>query len=178
MDIIDNEVFNRQKTALCFAYKELDGDAAEVENSNKEDSEQLDNELTLQEEEQVVESSEEVIAHNDCGEEMAQEDKQCEDCHMDEDGDDDDKDDDGDKDDDDDDKLDDEPSENPEPAYSEDDRREAESQRRRAEYLEWQQRAVSHDKMQALIDAHRKAGDYDEWVENLQKEYEERNTNI
>lgn len=114
LDIIDNEVFNRQKTALCFAYKELDGDAAEVENSNKEDSEQLDNELTLQEEEQVVESSEEVIAHNDCGEEMAQEDKQCEDCHMDEDGDDDDKDDD------DDDKQDDEPSENPEPAYSED----------------------------------------------------------
>lgn len=119
LDIIDNEVFNRQKTALCFAYKELDGDAAEVENSNKEDSEQLDNELTLQEEEQVVESSEEVIAHNDCGEEKAQEDKQCEDCHMDEDGDDDDKDDD-DKDDDDDDKQDDEPSENPEPAYSED----------------------------------------------------------
>ena len=32
LDIIDNEVFNRQKTALCFAYKELDGDAAEVEN--------------------------------------------------------------------------------------------------------------------------------------------------
>ena len=56
------------------------------------------------------------------------------------------------------------------------DRREAESQRRRAEYLEWQQHAVSHDKMQALIDAHRKAGDYDEWVESLQKEYEERNT--
>lgn len=120
LDIIDNEVFNRQKTALCFAYKELDGDAAEVENSNKEDSEQLDNELTLQEEEQVVESSEEVIAHNDCGEKMAQEDKQCEDCHMDEDGDDDDKDSDDDKDDDDDDKQDDEPSENPEPAYSED----------------------------------------------------------
>lgn len=120
LDIIDNEVFNRQKTALCFAYKELDGDAAEVENSNKEDSEQLDNELTLQEEEQVVESSEEVIAHNDCGEEMAQEDQQCEDCHMDEDGDDDDKDSDDDKDDDDDDKQDDEPSENPEPAYSED----------------------------------------------------------
>lgn len=61
---------------------------------------------------------------------------------------------------------------------AESDRREAESQRRRAEYLEWQQRAVSHDKMQALIDAHRKAGDYDEWVESLQKEYEERNTNI
>ena len=120
LDIIDNEVFNRQKTALCFAYKELDGDAAEVENSNKEDSEQLDNELTLQEEEQVVESSEEVIAHNDCSEEKAQEDKQCEDCHMDEDGDDDDKDSDDDKDDDDDDKQDDEPSENPEPAYSED----------------------------------------------------------
>lgn len=61
---------------------------------------------------------------------------------------------------------------------AESDRREAESQRRRAEYLEWQQRAVSHDKMQALIEAHRKAGDYDEWVESLQKEYEERNTNI
>lgn len=58
------------------------------------------------------------------------------------------------------------------------DRREAESQRRRAEYLEWQQHAVSHDKMQSLIDVHRKAGDYDEWVESLQKEYEERNINI
>ena len=61
---------------------------------------------------------------------------------------------------------------------AETDRREAESQRRRAEYLEWQQRAVSHDKMQALIVAHRKAGDYDEWVESLQKEYEERKSNI
>lgn len=61
---------------------------------------------------------------------------------------------------------------------TESDRREAESQRRRAEYLEWQQHAISHDKMQALIDAHRKAGNYDEWVESLQKEYEERNTNI
>ena len=61
---------------------------------------------------------------------------------------------------------------------AESDRREAESQRRRAQYLEWQQRAVSHDKMQALIDAHRQAGDFDEWVESLQKEYEERNSNI
>lgn len=61
---------------------------------------------------------------------------------------------------------------------TEHDRREAESQRRRAEYLEWKQRAVSYDKMQALIDAHRKAGDYEEWVESLQKEYEERKINI
>lgn len=37
LDIIDNEVFNRQKTALCFAYKELDGDAVEVEKSNNDD---------------------------------------------------------------------------------------------------------------------------------------------
>lgn len=113
LDIIDNEVFNRQKTALCFAYKELDGDAAEVENSNKEDSEQLDNELTLQEEEQVVDSGEGKEEQEDCPINPEQEEDQCQDCHMD-----DDKDDDGDDHDDDPDE-DDEPSNNPEPAYSE-----------------------------------------------------------
>lgn len=115
LDIIDNEVFNRQKTALCFAYKELDGDAAEVENSNKEDSEQLDNELTLQEEEQVVDSGEGEKEQEDCPINPEQEEDQCQDCHMDDDkddGDDDDQDDDPDEDD--------EPSSNPEPAYSED----------------------------------------------------------
>lgn len=115
LDIIDNEVFNRQKTALCFAYKELDGDAAEVENSNKEDSEQLDNELTLQEEEQVVDSGEGKEEQEDCPINPEQEEDQCQDCHMDDDkdvGDDDDHDDDPDEDD--------EPSSNPEPAYSED----------------------------------------------------------
>lgn len=109
LDIIDNEVFNRQKTALCFAYKELDGDAAEVENSNKEDSEQLDNELTLQEEEQVVDSGEGEKEQEDCPINPEQEEDQCQDCHMDDD-----------KDDDDDPDEDDEPSSNPEPAYSED----------------------------------------------------------
>lgn len=115
LDIIDNEVFNRQKTALCFAYKELDGDAAEVENSNKEDSEQLDNELTLQEEEQVVDSGEGKEEQEDCPINPEQEEDQCQDCHMD-----DDKDDDNDDDHDDDPDEDDEPSSNPEPAYSED----------------------------------------------------------
>ena len=115
LDIIDNEVFNRQKTALCFAYKELDGDAAEVENSNKEDSEQLDNELTLQEEEQVVDSGEGKKEQEECPTNPEQEEVQCQDCHMD-----DDKDDDDDDDHDDDPDEDDEPSSNPEPAYSED----------------------------------------------------------
>ena len=114
LDIIDNEVFNRQKTALCFAYKELDGDAAEVENSNKEDSEQLDNELTLQEEEQVVDSGEGKKEQEECPINPEQEEEQCQDCHMD-----DDKDDDDDDDHDDDPDEDDEPSNNPEPAYSE-----------------------------------------------------------
>lgn len=113
LDIIDNEVFNRQKTALCFAYKELDGDAAEVENSNKEDSEQLDNELTLQEEEQVVDSGEGKEEQEDCLINPEQEEDQCQDCHMDDDKDDDDDDHDDDPD------EDDEPSSNPEPAYSE-----------------------------------------------------------
>ena len=113
LDIIDNEVFNRQKTALCFAYKELDGDAAEVEKSNKEDSEQLDNELTLQEEAQVVDFSEGEVVQEDCPITPEQEDTQCQDCHMD-----DDKDDDHDDDQDGDDSDDDEVSDNPEPAYS------------------------------------------------------------
>lgn len=115
MDIIDNEVFNRQKTALCFAYKELDGDAVEVEKSNKEDSEQLDNELTLQEEAQVVDFGEGEVAQEDCPVAPEQEDAQCQDCHMD-----DNKDDVHDGDQDDDDSDDDEVSSNPEPAYSED----------------------------------------------------------
>ena len=114
LDIIDNEVFNRQKTALCFAYKELDGDAVEVEKSNKEDSEQLDNELTLQEEEQVVDSGEGKKEQEECPINPEQEEEQCQDCHMD-----DDKDDDDDDDHDDDPDEDDEPSNNPEPAYSE-----------------------------------------------------------
>ncbi len=71
LDIIDNEVFNRQKTALCFAYKELDGDAAEVENSNKEDSEQLDNELTFKDAEELDEEKANCDCDNmDCGEPM------------------------------------------------------------------------------------------------------------
>lgn len=122
LDIIDNEVFNRQKTALCFAYKELDGDAVEVEKSNKEDSEQLDNELTLQEEAQVVNCSEGEVAQEECPVAPEQEDAQCQDCHMDDDNDDDnddDKDDDNDDDQDDDDSDDDKGTDNPEPAYSE-----------------------------------------------------------
>lgn len=114
LDIIDNEVFNRQKTALCFAYKELDGDTIDVGKSNKEDSEQLDNELTLQEEEQVVDSGEGEVAQEECPVAPEQEDAQCQDCHMDDNKDDghgDDQDD-GDSDDDD-------VSSNPEPAYSE-----------------------------------------------------------
>ena len=114
LDIIDNEVFNRQKTALCFAYKELDGDTIDVGKSNKEDSEQLDNELTLQEEEQVVDSSEGKKEQEECPINPEQEEEQCQDCHMD-----DDKDDDDDDDHDDDPDEDDEPSNNPEPAYSE-----------------------------------------------------------
>lgn len=136
LDIIDNEVFNRQKTALCFAYKELEGDSSEAGKSNKEDSEQLDNELTLQESEVVVENAEEQACDNmdcdqpvqeecgepqanDCGEEPAYE-ETCEDCgdeaHMDEDSDDED---DKDESDDDEDKQDEPKSEEPEPAYSE-----------------------------------------------------------
>ena len=114
LDIIDNEVFNRQKTALCFAYKELDGDTIDVGKSNKEDSEQLDNELTLQEEEQVVDSGEGKKEQEECPINPEQEEEQCQDCHMD-----DDKDDDDDDDHDDDPDEDDEPSNNPEPAYSE-----------------------------------------------------------
>ena len=114
LDIIDNEVFNRQKTALCFAYKELDGDTIDVGKSNKEDSEQLDNELTLQEEEQVVGSGEGKKEQEECPINPEQEEEQCQDCHMD-----DDKDDDDDDDHDDDPDEDDEPSNNPEPAYSE-----------------------------------------------------------
>ena len=114
LDIIDNEVFNRQKTALCFAYKELDGDTIDVGKSNKEDSEQLDNELTLQEEEQVVDSGEGKKEQEGCPSNPEQEEEQCQDCHMD-----DDKDDDDDDDHDDDPDEDDEPSNNPEPAYSE-----------------------------------------------------------
>ena len=114
LDIIDNEVFNRQKTALCFAYKELDGDTIDVGKSNKEDSEQLDNELTLQEEAQVVNCSEGEVAQEECPVAPEQEDAQCQDCHMD-----DDKDDDQDDDQDDDDSDDDKGSDNPEPAYSE-----------------------------------------------------------
>ena len=114
LDIIDNEVFNRQKTALCFAYKELDGDTIDVGKSNKEDSEQLDNELTLQEEEQVVDCGEGKKEQEECPINPEQEEEQCQDCHMD-----DDKDDDDDDDHDDDPDEDDEPSNNPEPAYSE-----------------------------------------------------------
>ena len=114
LDIIDNEVFNRQKTALCFAYKELDGDTIDVGKSNKEDSEQLDNELTLQEEEQVVDSGEGKKEQEECPINPEQEEEQCQDCHMD-----DDKGDDDDDDHDDDPDEDDEPSNNPEPAYSE-----------------------------------------------------------
>ena len=118
LDIIDNEVFNRQKTALCFAYKELDGDTIDVGKSNKEDSEQLDNELTLQEEAQVVNCSEGEVAQEECPVAPEQEDAQCQDCHMDDDNDDD-NDDDKDDDQDDDDSDDDKGSDNPEPAYSE-----------------------------------------------------------
>ena len=114
LDIIDNEVFNRQKTALCFAYKELDGDTIDVGKSNKEDSEQLDNELTLQEEAQVVNCSEGEVAQEECPVASEQEDAQCQDCHMD-----DDNDDDQDDDQDDDDSDDDKGTDNPEPAYSE-----------------------------------------------------------
>lgn len=105
LDIIDNEVFNRQKTALCFAYKELDGDAVDVEKSNKEDSEQLDNELALKDRENLASESEQCdckdmdcdkMAQADCGEHMEEND--CgkdgaepaysvdQDCHMDDKG--------------------------------------------------------------------------------------------